>query len=342
VTGGGSGGACGGSGGGGWGGGGGGGWWVGAGAGSSRTTGFLSSTVYGENARGVLPGGSALAPNYTSFPAVGWGGAVGPVGANSTSGGPGAVVLTLCFSCPAGSFPSPGGPLTFAHTGASVNFSLPLHTTAVHVSLWGAGASMGQNVGYWGGGGAHVAGWLAPTPPPLSTLVLVVGGGGVYSSPTPRLGGAPFEGFGSFPGCSGTGAGASAVGVVVPGGGAATVMAVAGGGGAPGQWASGGAARWDGFAPLNSPAGGSGRGSGAACGSPNGIGGAAASAGAGGAAGCGQTTYGAAGRGPYRLILNPATGLVTAGNITTGGAAQPCGGVGGGGYFGGGGGGWWV
>ncbi len=259
--------ACGGSGGGGWGGGGGGGWWVGGGGGSSRTTGFLSGTTYGENARGSVPGGVALAPNYTSYPRVAWGGTA-PLPGNS-SGGAGAVVLTLCFACPAGSFPSPGGGLTFAYTGASENFTLPPFTTAVHVSLWGGGGSGGQNLGIWGGGGAHVAGWVSPPPPPLSTLVVVVGGGGVYATPAPRLGGAPFIG-GSFPTCSGTGSGASAVGVEPPAGGGVTVMAVAGGGGTAGQWGYGGAARWDGFAPPGSAAAGGGRGTGTSCSSPNG------------------------------------------------------------------------
>ena len=62
-----------------------------------------------------------------------------------------------------------------------------------------------------GGGGAFVSGFLSPQPPPGATLSILVGGGGLFNQAIAQLGGQPQTSI--YGGCSGTGAGASAVGL---------------------------------------------------------------------------------------------------------------------------------
>ena len=149
---------------------------------------------------------------------------------------------------------------------------MPNNAAAIYVQVWGAGGCAGQGSasGAIGGGGAYVGGFLTVIPPPGTNLTVAVGGASIQGNfAAPLFGGAPWPGS-LNPGCSGSGAGATAIG---PAGGAPLV--VAGAGGAPGQSGAGGAARWDGRA--GGGAGGGGRNNVASCVSPNGYGGSAAS-----------------------------------------------------------------
>lgn len=206
----------------------------------------------------------------------------------------------------------------YPFSGGISSYTVPRSAAGVYVQVWGSGGSGGRYS--TGGGGAYVAGWLTPLPPEGTSVLVAVGGGGLYNVPTPRYGGQPYvPGFG----CCGTSAGAAAVSLPnsVP-----FVVAGAGGNGGESPGCAGGSARWDGVATA----------------STNGLeivgetnpacpgqtyGGRGASASAPGARGCGSTagTWGTAGTGPLNLSSTFATG---------GAISQTCGGGGGGGYFG--------
>ena len=325
------------------------GWWTGGGAGSSSREGLQAAS--GESALGHFPGGST-APGYV-LPVGRGGSPSGPL----SPGGPGQVQLSVCSvpnpllagSGPGGSFQCPAATsnstlLFTASSGTLQSLPLPAGLAAIWVQLWGAGGSPGRYCSSssscaQGGHGAYLAG-LLPPPASASSLLVLVGGGGRFSDPgPPPLGGAAFSGFSGFAQCSGSGAGASAVGLASAGGAPA---AVAGAGGTGGERSGGGSAAWNASSPVsfswpggsapNWPAPCLGNCSCSAWVDLHGQGGSAGGASGPGAPGCGSLccgSNGSPGSGPLNLTGNPATG----------GLGAKCGGAGGGGYYGGGGGG---
>ena len=336
--------SCGGVGGGGFFGGGGGGWWNGGGAGSSFVGGLTGA--WGQSAAGRIPGGAG-APGY----AAGVGAGAAPRG----SGGDGLVTLLPCvasgpsndtsssrnssdssarFPCNGDAKPSV---TLFAHTGKAQSYVAPPNTTALFVALWGGGGSPGRYSD--AGGGAFVGGFVGvPFLPPAATnYSVLVGSGGAYSVNKSVY---PPAGYGAWPktssdihACTGTSAGAAALGVVgaFPTGapsihsvtppGAFLPLAAAGAGGSGGEQFSGGAATGDGT-PSFTPSKGDG-----SCSGGSGFGGGSGGATAGGTIGCGSCCPGPGAAGAGTRLTFPA-------ELASGGKPSGCGGGGGGGVGG--------
>lgn len=198
---------------------------------------------------------------------------------------------------------------TFSYTGSNQTFVVPTGVTSISVKIWGAGGA-GASTGGSGGSGALVKG--TATVSAGQSLVIVVGGGGSWSTSATSTGG--FGGGGSTGGPKGASGGGYS-GIFLTSVSQANAIGVAGGGAGGGYYST--SATYGGAGGATTGSNGGDRTAGTFQG---GRGATVAAAGAGGAG----TNAGAAG-----AALAGGTGGT---NATYGG------GGGGGGYYGGGGG----
>jgi hypothetical protein len=123
---------------------------------------------------------------------------------------------------------------TFAYSGANQTFTVPGGVNWIYVKLWGAGGGAGRaggwNYGADGGGGGHVRGLFPVTP--ASTIIVVVGRGGVLTNSTNQS----YGGGGTSTAVGGGygGQGGGYCGVFVTSVSQANALAIAGGGGGGG------------------------------------------------------------------------------------------------------------
>ena len=123
---------------------------------------------------------------------------------------------------------------TFTYSGANQSFTVPVGVNWIFVKLWGAGGGAGR-AGGWsygadGGGGGHVRGLFPVTPG--STIIVVVGRGGVLTNSTNQS----YGGGGTSTAVGGGygGQGGGYCGVFVTSVSQANALAIAGGGGGGG------------------------------------------------------------------------------------------------------------